>query len=84
MPLNMGKTWEMVIHGNSTEPIPNQIPSIERKTWLEILGTILQENPCNWNMDFHKLISKASSTLNAYNESMQILRYAIRTIRFTI
>ena len=63
MPLNMRKTWEMVIHGNSNEPIPNPIPAIERKTWLEILGTILQENPCNWDMHFHKLISKASSRM---------------------
>ena len=34
------------------------ILSIERKTWLEILGTT-----CNWAMHFHKLISKASSRM---------------------
>ena len=39
---------------------PTPIPMIERKTWLEILGTILQENPCSWDMHFNKLISKAS------------------------
>ena len=47
VPLNMNKTWEMVIKGNGNGSIPIPIPSIERKTWLEILGTILQENPCN-------------------------------------
>ena len=47
MPLNMNKTWEMVIQNNGNGSIPIPIPSIERKTWLEILGTILQENPCN-------------------------------------
>ena len=63
MPLNMNKTWEMVIQGNGNGSIPIPIPSIERKTWLEILGTIFQENPCNWDMHFHKLISKASSRM---------------------
>ena len=46
LPLNMNKTWEMVIQGNGNGSIPIPIPSIERKTWLEILGTIFQENPC--------------------------------------
>ena len=63
MPLNMNKTWEMVIQGNGNGSIPIPIPSIERKTWLEILGTIFQENPCNWDMHFYKLISKASSRM---------------------
>ena len=63
MPLNMNKTWEMVIQGNGNGSIPIPIPSIERKTWLEILGTILQENPCNLDIHFHKLISKASSRM---------------------
>ena len=63
MPLNESKTWEMVIQGDGNESIPIPIPSIERKTWLEILGTIFQENPCNWDMHFHKLISKASSKM---------------------
>ena len=63
MPLNMNETWEMVIQDNDNGSIPIPIPSIERKTWLEILGTIFQENPCNWDMHFHKLISKASSRM---------------------
>ena len=45
MPLNMDKTWEMVMRGNAHGSIPNPIPMIERKTWLKILRTILQENP---------------------------------------
>ena len=61
MPLNMNKTLEMVIKGNGNGSIPISIPWIERKTWLEILGTIFQENPCN--MHFHKLICKASSRM---------------------
>ena len=43
VPLNMDKTWEMVVQGNSKGSFPIPIPLIERKTWLEILGTILQE-----------------------------------------
>ena len=38
MPLNMNKTWEMIIQGNGNGSIPIPIPSIERKTWLEILA----------------------------------------------
>ena len=59
----MNKTWEMVIQGNGNGSIPIPIPSIERKTWLEILGTTFQENPCNWDMHFHKIISKASNRM---------------------
>ena len=40
---------------------------IERKTWLKILGTILQENPSNWDIHFDQLINKA-------NSRMQIMR----------
>ena len=58
MPLNMYKTWEMVMRGNIHGSIPNPIPMIERKTWLKILGTILQENPSNWDMHFDQLINK--------------------------
>jgi hypothetical protein len=67
MPLNMYKTWEMVMRGNIHGSIPNPIPMIERKTWLKILGTILQENPSNWDMHFDQLINKA-------NSRMQIMR----------
>ena len=63
MPLNRSKTWKMVIQGHGNGSIPIPIPSIERKTWLEILATILQENPCNWDMHFDKLISKASGRM---------------------
>ena len=46
MLLNMDKTWEMVVQGNSNGSFPNPIPLIERKTWLEILGTIHVAGTC--------------------------------------
>ena len=61
-PLNNGTTWEMVIHSNSNEPIPNPIPAIETKTWLEIHGSILQEN--SRGMHFQKRIRKASNRMH--------------------
>ena len=58
--LNMQKTWEMIVHGNIPGSLPNPMPSIERKTWFKILGITLQDNPCNWDIHMHELISKAS------------------------
>ena len=61
MPLNMKKTWEMFVRGNVSRLLPDPIPTIERKTWLRILGITLQDNPCDWDLHFEELINKASS-----------------------
>ena len=50
MPLNMKKTWEIVVRGNVSRPLPDSISTIERKTWLRILGITLQDNPCDWDL----------------------------------
>ena len=76
MPLNMDKTWEMVMRGNAHGSIPNPIPMIERKTWLKILGTILQENPSNWDMHFDQLINKANSRMHI----MRVCKYYGMTV----
>ena len=51
------KTWEMIVHGNICEPGPlaKSVPSIDRETWLKILGIIL-----GIFIYLHQLISKAS------------------------
>jgi hypothetical protein len=38
MTLNMSKTWEMVVRGRKTKPLPLQLDGIERKNWLKLLG----------------------------------------------
>ena len=63
MPLNMKKTWEIVVRGNVSRPLPASISTIERKTWLRILGITLQDNPCNWDLHIEELINKASSRM---------------------
>ena len=35
--LNLDKTWEMVVSGKSTNPLPEPIAGIERNTWLKLL-----------------------------------------------
>ena len=63
MTLNMSKTWEMVVRGRTKKLPPPQIDSIERKSWLNLLGTILQDDPCNWDMQVDNLLSKAASRM---------------------
>ena len=64
MPLNMKKTCEMVVRGNVSRPLPDPIPTIERKTWLRILGITLPDNPCNWDLHFEELIKQVCEFVN--------------------
>ena len=61
--LNFTKTWEMIIRGNTTYPLPEPLPSIIRKSSLEILGVTLQKNPGNWDLHFQEIMSKACSRM---------------------
>ena len=63
MTLNLSKTWEMLTYGKTTKPNPQLVAGIERKSWLKLLGSIFQENPCCWDLHVDKLIAKASSHL---------------------
>ena len=63
MSLNMSKTWEMVVRGRSKKLPPPQIDNIERKSWLNLLGMILQDDPCNWDMQVDNLLSKSASRM---------------------
>ena len=63
MTLNMSKTWEMVVRGRTNKLPPPQIDNIERKSWLNLLGMLLQDDPCNWDMQVDDLLSKAASRM---------------------
>ena len=63
MTLNMSKTWKMVVRGTTKKLPPPQIDNIERKSWLNLLGMILQDCPCNWDMQVDNLLSKAASRM---------------------
>ena len=57
MTLNLSKKWEMLLHGKTTNPNPQPVPGIERKSWLKLLGIVFQE----WDLHVDKLTVKASS-----------------------
>ena len=61
--LNFTKTWEIIIDGNTTHPLPDPLPTITRKSWLKILGVTLHEKPGNWDNHFNEIISKAGSRM---------------------
>ena len=71
MKLNLKKTWEMVIHGKISRPLPEPLPMITRKSWLKILGVTFQENPTMWDLQMNELMSRACSRL-----------YIIRTCKY--
>ena len=60
MTLNMSKTWGMVVRGRINKLPPPQIDNIERKSWLNLLGMLLQDDLCNWDMQVDNLLSKAA------------------------
>ena len=59
MKLNLTKTWEMVVNGRISKPLPPLVQGIERKSWF----TIFQENPSDWDLHLYNLLRKASSRL---------------------
>ena len=72
MPLNMSKTYEIIIRGKMCATPPNTIPSI---TWLKILGVTVEETPGKWDIHFDEMLKKTC-------ERMYILRVC-KNYRFT-
>ena len=64
MQLNFKKTWEMLLKGKSTKALPVPLAFIERKPSLKLLGVTFQSDPCNWDLHFDNILSKASSRLH--------------------
>ena len=59
MKLNLSKTKELVIRGRTTLPPPEPIPTIERVSYLKLLGVTFQDSPTNWNKHFDDLMERA-------------------------
>ncbi len=59
----MSKTWEMVVRGRTTKPLPLQLDGTERKNWLKLLGMAFQDDPCCWDLQVDALLSKAASRM---------------------
>ena len=67
----MSKTWEMLVCGKTTKPLPPLIIGIDRKKWLKLLGITFQDDLCCWDLHVDSLLSTASSRM-----------YILRVCRF--
>jgi hypothetical protein len=56
MYLNMEKTYEMIVRGKVSTPLPDLIPSIERKEWLNLLGVTKEDIPGKWDKYFEEMM----------------------------
>jgi len=43
--------------------LPEPVDGIIRKSELKLLGVTVNEDPCNWDVQFENMLSKASSRL---------------------
>ena len=59
MKLNLSKTKELLIRGRTTLPPPELIPTIERVSYLKLLGVTFQDSPTYWNKHFDDLMERA-------------------------
>ena len=78
MPLNMSKTYEIVVRGKMCATPPNRIPSITRKTWLKILGVTVEETPGKKDIHFEEMLKKTSERMYI----LRVCKYYERTIGF--
>ena len=63
MPLNVEKTYEMIVRAKVTTLLPEYIPLIKRKEWLELLGVAMEEIPGKWDRHFEEMMNKASKRM---------------------
>ena len=63
MPLNIEKTYEMIVHAKVTTLLPEYIPSIKWNEWLKLLGVTMEEIPGKWDRHFEKMMNKASKRM---------------------
>ena len=57
--LNLNKTKELVIRGRTTLAPPEPIVTIERVSYLKLLGVTFQDSPTNWDKHFDDLMERA-------------------------
>jgi hypothetical protein len=60
MSLNMEKTYEMIVRGKVSTPLPDHIPSIKRNEWLKVLGVTMEDIPGKCDKHFEEMMKKAS------------------------
>ena len=63
MKLNLSKTKELVIRGRTTLPPPEPIVTIERVSYLKLLGVTFQDSLTNWDKHFDDLIERAAKRM---------------------
>ncbi|CAB4037941.1 Hypothetical predicted protein [Paramuricea clavata] len=66
MSLNMEKTYEMIVRGKVSTPLPDHIPSIKRKEWLKLLGVTMEVIPVEvWGgASYNKYVSQIDKFVN--------------------
>ncbi|CAB4019326.1 Hypothetical predicted protein [Paramuricea clavata] len=66
MSLNMEKTYEMIVRGKLSTPLPDHIPSIKRKEWLKLLGVTTEDIPVEvWGgASYNKYVSQIDKFVN--------------------
>lgn len=53
----------MIVHGRMPVSLSDCIPSVERKTWLKILGFSLEDMPDKWDKHLREMLRKASGKI---------------------
>ena len=51
----------MVVQATISKPLPPLVQGIKRKSWLQLLRIIFQENPLDWDLHVDNLLCKANS-----------------------
>jgi len=64
MDINLDKTWEMVLTGNSIpKALPSVVNNINQKDHLKLLVITFQNKIGNWDKQFNTMLSKANCRL---------------------
>ena len=72
MTLNLNKTWGMLLKRGSLKVPPAPLAILERKTTLNLLDVKFEDDPVNWESYIDHVLSKASSCLCDFGETIGI------------
>ncbi|CAB4027006.1 Hypothetical predicted protein [Paramuricea clavata] len=62
MTLNSSKTWEILLSGGTSKPLPVPIKGTKCKKWLKLLGVTFENGAvCCWDLHVDGLLPKAGS-----------------------
>ena len=71
--LNLKRSWEMVVRGRISKPLPPLAKGIERKCWLKLFGIISEENPSDWDLHADNLLRNLLVAVYTSYASVNIL-----------